>query len=968
MYEVIKFLIISTFSALLYQVILVDTLKRFSYPKEERYKQTKLVVALFVVLSTSITYLWLFEEDMEARKRIYVYTCIIIIVLILIEFAIRNRLFRNKEKTKNSESDEEIQLSRVASWFYQKDVKGNVETKKRTKIIQNVLFVLVIVNVVFITLMPTFLVFDVIDISNINFVMLTAITVFLTEFYLFTSQLEVSLYEKEKKVKLFQTPKEWNREIENKYGHEIIGYSNHTSTNKAETSTTLNNLETISRDIIDGENILISNSSKQETKAIYYNAINRDFINNKITLIVYEDIPSLKEAEKVVNSIIKQYNNELIVKVISKFQTSNIKVNQDINIYLTTLQDLMDSNIDYSKIQTVILNNTDKIIERNSNELYVLATTLKNMNTNFQYIMLSVATDALRIAIRNILLVESFKEYQINRKRALQTFGVQVLKRDAHNIKNHEKSNISMNDLVKIAIETNKFAIDNVEIVSKKMPILDDVKRFDEIRGARNNSLTNKELNKLTNRIKINSNSLFQENANKKMFIKNDDERNLLYSIKAYSELNNGETYLGVVSSDYLLRDYIISEYLIKKNDFSDLDILIPQTMQNDLKILLGALLMQMLNLPVKEDVIIRRLKEYNNEIILIEGYNRLSIITAINSLLESEFNIKTDITSYLIESIDSEGRKEYMLNSNFKTKLPRDLYEKSKIIISGYEQEITNQKGYEIYQKYIPGQIHLIENKVYKIGNVENLDINVSNVSAEGLRKYKHDLILNLSSVKDVQNEEDVREYSNVTMKTEVQKADVTVDTLGFYEFLDHTTLEEGAYVYRTLPENIQEKVRRKYYNTRVLKIEIKPKDLEIVKKMQNGEHDKLACTFAFLINELFETLLDENVNYTISKAVVSSDSLLKDEAVKLYRPIIDEKTDLSVITLYIIEDLKISKGLLSSIENEMGRILSVLKRYLTWYGAQGETGCKYVNRVDKNGLFEFETVNQIIPNTFGE
>ena len=136
----------------------------------------------------------------------------------------------------------------------------------------------------------------------------------------------------------------------------------------------------------------------------------------------------------------------------------------------------------------------------------------------------------------------------------------------------------------------------------------------------------------------------------------------------------------------------------------------------------------------------------------------------------------------------------------------------------------------------------------------------------------------------------------------------------------------------------------------------------------MQNGEHDKIACTFAFLINELFETLLDENINYIISKAVVSSDSLLNDEAIKLYRPIIDEKIDLSVITLYIIEDLKISKGLLSSIENELARIFSVLKGYLNWYESHTENTHKYIDCIDKNKVFTFNIVNQIIPSTFGE
>jgi hypothetical protein len=225
--------------------------------------------------------------------------------------------------------------------------------------------------------------------------------------------------------------------------------------------------------------------------------------------------------------------------------------------------------------------------------------------------------------------------------------------------------------------------------------------------------------------------------------------------------------------------------------------------------------------------------------------------------------------------------------------------------------------------------------------------------------------LDVKLTNIKEVQNQNDTRECSNAIMKTQFQKADITVDTLGFYEFLDHTTLEEGTFVYRTLPQNQKEKISRKYYNTRILRLEIKPKDAEVIKKMQNGEHDKIACTFAFLVNEVFETLLDENVNYIISKAVVSNGELLNDTALNLYRPILDENVDTSSIVLYISEDLKISKGLLSSIENEMIRILSILKKYLTWCEALEENNFKYVKGIDKNDVFTFNVINQIIPNT---
>lgn len=90
-----------------------------------------------------------------------------------------------------------------------------------------------------------------------------------------------------------QSPKEWSTEFEKKYGSQIVGYSNTIATKKAETSITLDNLGALSRDIVNGKNILVSNSSKYETKAIYYNVINKDFINDKATIIIYEDIPIL---------------------------------------------------------------------------------------------------------------------------------------------------------------------------------------------------------------------------------------------------------------------------------------------------------------------------------------------------------------------------------------------------------------------------------------------------------------------------------------------------------------------------------------------------------------------------------------------------------------------------------------------------------------------------------------------------
>lgn len=968
-------LIINTFIfstlMLILEFLLMILLRKIAYKKEYRFKQTRLLSEIFLTFMILTLFIFFFGAALVYNRSVYYSSfSTILFGYILIEIYTRKTETDNNDISKVNEFNADKELTAFRSFFYE-EYKEEKETyiipKKRTKIYRYVTLIFISVNCALIFLFPLLNLFEVFRIDASISVLLSCVNILLTEFYLFLSQSEdAAKNARKKQVHLLQSPKEWSTEFEKKYGSQIVGYSNTIATKKAETSITLDNLGALSRDIVNGKNILVSNSSKYETKAIYYNVINKDFINDKATIIIYEDIPSLKEAKEIIDTIIEEYNNELVVKVISKNQNNNTKTDKDINIYIATVQDLIEANIDYEKIQTIIINNADKIIEKNPNELYVLSTTLKNLEYDYQYIMLSVTSSSLRIALKNILLIDEYKEYQINRKNSSQTLSTQVLKRSSGNIKNHNNNYNDMNDLVKIAIETNRFSVDNVEIVSKKMPILNDFNRFDEVRGNRENLLTNKELNDVTNRIKINCNNLFQENADKKMFIKNDDENNILYGLKAYSELNNGETYLGLVASNYMLRDYIIYDYLKNKDSSVDLDLIIPQTMQNDAKILLGALLLQMLNVPVKEDVIIRRLKEYNKNLILVEGYNKLNIVTSINTLLETEFEIKTDISSYLIETVDKLGRKEYMLNDNFKAKLPKDVCDRAKIILSGYEQEITNPKGYEIYQKYIPGQIHLIENKVYKIDDIEDLDICVSNVSPDKLRKYKQDTEIKLSNIVDVEEEEEVRDYSKATIRTQIQKANVDIDILGYYEFLDYTTLENGSYVYRQVPKIQKEKMSRKYFNSRVLRLEITPKDEEIKKIMVNDGRDKLSCTLAFLLNELLESLLDENLAYITARATISNKSLLDNEEIKLYRPIIEKKVEPSSIVIYIIEDLKISKGLLTTIENEILRLLLLIKKYLIWYEGLENKEETYINGINVNNTLMFKEINKIISNIF--
>lgn len=961
----IIYIVISMAVILLTQIALYFFLKKCAYSETERHKQTRLFGTVFVAIIIFVISIYIQNIKIASTEDVSL-TCLIfgatIFAVIICEMVIRNL----PEESKVFNFIEKMELFSLRDCFYEENIAGNYELKKGSISFKPALLAIIWVNNIFLVILPLFIKLDLLVSHSAIIMALVALNIALFEMYLFlSSKLPKTICQKVKS-KLLQTPSEWAKEILNTYGQKTVAYTNTLVATKDETSTTLNDLETIVSDMLQDENMLIANASKNETKAIYYNTINKNFINDKATLIIFEDLPSVKEGKRIIDSIVEEYNKELVVRAIAKTVEENIRIDKTINIYISTMQDLLETNIEYNKIQTIIINNYDKVIQKNSNELYILATTLKKISRNYHYVLLSTITEPLKIATRNILLIENFKEYQINRKNANLMLGMQIIRSELGTIRNHKGNLSDINDLINLAVGTSKFDADNIEITSKKLPMLNDAAKFDAIRANRSVSLTNQELIRITNRIKINENNLFQENSNKKMFFKSDDEKNIIYNLKAYSELNNGHTYLGIVSSNYMLRDYMIDEYVKKQNDNSALDIIVPQTMKNDAKILLGALLIQMLNVPVKEEVVIRRLKEYSEDIVFIEGYNKLNIVTAINFLMEKEFGIKTDVTNYLNEIVDEQGDVEYMLNQNFKTKLPEDIYSKSKVVLSGYVQELTSQKGYEIVQKYIPGQVHLLENKVYRIEDIDDLDIKVSNVQDEYIRLYKQDKKVEISNIRSLESVNETKEYCDITIKKEIEYADLNIQTEGYYEFLDHTTLENAEYIYRKLSKRQIEKNSRKYYNTRVLKLTFKQNIKSKNKDVGEEVRDKIAYTLSFLLNEVLESLLDENTPYIMAKAVVSNKDIIENEEAKIYRPIVDEKIEKNAIVIYIIEDLKISKGLLSTIENELPRIMKIIKSYLNWYEANKDKEEKYIKNININNILAFDEVNNILPNNW--
>lgn len=231
----------------------------------------------------------------------------------------------------------------------------------------------------------------------------------------------------------------------------------------------------------------------------------------------------------------------------------------------------------------------------------------------------------------------------------------------------------------------------------------------------------------------------------------------------------------------------------------------------------------------------------------------------------------------------------------------------------NGDRQYIGTELQGMIFQKYLPGQFFTFSGKYYEMLRVTSDGQVLVRRAADhinGRPSYRQIRHYYLSNANDSEIMGECRDLGNIRIFR--QFADIRVETPSYYIMDRYNDFSKA----RKLSINgIPERV---YNKKAILRIDFNP---------ETALQSETLHTLTLLINEVLRTLLAENQDYLV--AVAAGDPALPItyslEGECGFQP--------EVTSIYIIEDSALDIGLLDAVERNLNRIFAIICDYLDWH-----------------------------------
>ena len=216
------------------------------------------------------------------------------------------------------------------------------------------------------------------------------------------------------------------------------------------------------------------------------------------------------------------------------------------------------------------------------------------------------------------------------------------------------------------------------------------------------------------------------------------------------------------------------------------------------------------------------------------------------------------------------------------------------------------------VFQKYLPGQFFTFDGKYYEMLSVTSDGQVLLRRAADhidGRPAYRQVRRYTLCHVCDGEDMGALRDIGGLKLRR--QTADIRVETPAYWQLSRYNDFASGKHL------TINGVPDRTYYRKQILRIDFPALE---------GTEDA-APTVALLMNEVFRTLFAENADYITAVAPAAE------------QPYITHTLDCTAVDeppingLYIIEDSPMDIGLLVAVERNLSRIFSILCDYLDWH-----------------------------------
>lgn len=435
-------------------------------------------------------------------------------------------------------------------------------------------------------------------------------------------------------------------------------------------------------------------------------------------------------------------------------------------------------------------------------------------------------------------------------------------------------------------------------------------------------------------------------------FTVEDESFNMFEILRDFSTRSTEQGFINVISTDYLLKDYMADNATIFETDAKAIPYIVADYARTNRNVILRLVLM-MSTIPVSESKISNELsligiKTYNlKKQLWYELYKCYADSRQIASLPEDYRQAVQEASqrSLVFDDSDEEITCDIFEISdifNLKIAKPETVYSitnaafiercVSELRSAGYvaedEKGNKNYLGSElyghIYQKYLPGQFFTFAGKYYEMRYLTATGEILVRRAAEHINGRPAYRQIREYTILGSNPSAQIGAYQNIAgMRISKEYADIRVATPGYYRMDRYHDFASGKKVsFEGERNGIPERV---FKNKEILKVELPDPD---------GLLTEDACyTITMLFNEIFRTLFAENQPYIVA---LCDNSFIEDET-DVCRPLTysirGDGYEIQKKCIYIIEDSQLDLGLTVAVERNLERIFKIVDDYLDWH-----------------------------------
>lgn len=711
-----------------------------------------------------------------------------------------------------------------------------------------------------------------------------------------------------------------------------------------------------SLDLLNGKSILFNNPFYKDLIPYAFYPMNRALLSQKKVLVVLGRHSIEDEITQWIQNGIEAVTNIPFMWKVGTLSSSN----DELDIGILTRSDVININVQQhnkeflEKVGFMVILEPSKLITTAQIGLNLLVKTCrKDEDKNIVFCLCDKNCDGLVDAMSHILMTSLTEVSATNKHKG--TCSYMCWESDNDYIHHRQLPNISryLGIGTELSFAALKNQVSNVTWYGgdafpvTDMNWIDRQYYYDLMKYAA--LPTNQET---MNEYFHTSSNFWSAEVEKNNYITVEDEFYNMYEIlRDFSTRATQQGFVNVISSSYLLKDYMADNNTIFESDAKAIPCLVADFARTNRNVVLRLLLL-MSEDNVDENIIKKELSLVGLPSLDVRKQLWYEIFKSLSSV-----KIETELSDNYKEAIDIAYDKKIVLSDvgeeydnsiiiskdeySFELGEIRRVYSiknksftknfidnlKSASYISEDEKGEKYYLGSElrdhIYQKLLPGQFFTYGGKYYEMQYVTHdghVLVRRSSDHIDGRPSYRQLREYIISSVKTATNVGAVQNIDGFEIKH--MYADFSVKTDGYYKMEKYNDFTNAKKIqFRGENSKIPD---RDYCNKEILKISLPEYDGLLT--------DNVRYTITLLLNEVFRSLFAENSPYIVA---LTDDSHLSDDT--KIRPLsyslvtLFEKVS-SDNSIYIIEDSTLDMGLLIAVERNLNRIFQIVEDYLSW------------------------------------